>query len=106
MIEEKRKQRELELGDSISLDRTSSPHSRHDKWKREHQRKVGEFISDVTREVVQKIDGLVEQTKSGLFASQDRRDILVEAIETEEHYGCVCGQIGFVQTGLVSSDAT
>lgn len=51
MIEEKRKQREPELVDYISLSRTLSPPSRHEKWKRVHQRKDDEFISDATREV-------------------------------------------------------
>ena len=32
--DEKRKKMEEELGDSISLDRSPSPPSRHDKWKR------------------------------------------------------------------------
>lgn len=106
---------ELELGDSISLDRTPSPPSRHQKWKRARQRKDGEFTSDATCEVAEKIvsryffqkyifllkqfgkdeilyvlqDDLVKQTKVGLFTSQDRCDILVEAIGTEEYPRCV-----------------
>lgn len=55
MVKEKRKQRELELGDSISLDLTSSPPSRYEKWKRARQRKGGEFTSKATCEVEKKI---------------------------------------------------
>ena len=53
--DEKRKKMEEELGDSISLDRSPSPPSRHDKWKRARQRKDGEYTSDATREVAQRI---------------------------------------------------
>lgn len=45
IIEEKRKQREQELGDSISLDRTPSPPSHHEKLKWARQRNGGEFTS-------------------------------------------------------------
>lgn len=55
MIEENRKQRELELGDSISLDHIPSTSSRHKKWKRAHQRTDRDFTSDATHEVTQKI---------------------------------------------------
>ncbi|CAL5200831.1 unnamed protein product [Lathyrus oleraceus] len=91
MIKEKRKKGEEELGGSVSLDRTPSPLSCHGKWKRAHQRKDDEFTSDATREVAQRIDDPVEQTEADLFTSQDRHDILIEAIGTEEHLGCVRG---------------
>lgn len=55
MIEEKRKQREQELGDSISLDHTPSPPSRYEKSKRAHKRKGGEFTSETTCKVAEKI---------------------------------------------------
>ncbi|CAL5205233.1 unnamed protein product [Lathyrus oleraceus] len=89
MIEEKRKQREQELGDSISLDHTSSAPSHHEKWKRARQRKGGEFTSEATHEVAEKIDVLVEQSKVGLFIPECRHDILVEAIGIMEHHGRV-----------------
>ncbi|CAL5206550.1 unnamed protein product [Lathyrus oleraceus] len=41
--------------------------------------------------MAQTIDDLIEQPKVGLFTSQDRHDILVEAIGTEEHPGRVSG---------------
>ncbi|CAL5208080.1 unnamed protein product [Lathyrus oleraceus] len=85
MIEEKRKQREQKLGNFISLDRASSPLSRHEKWKKTCQKKGGEFTSKATREVAEKIDVLVEESKVSLFFPEDRRDILIEAIRTEEH---------------------
>lgn len=51
MVEEKRKQRELEFGDSISLDHTPSSPSHNKKRKGAHQRKGGEFTSEATRKV-------------------------------------------------------
>ncbi|CAL5186519.1 unnamed protein product [Lathyrus oleraceus] len=91
MIEEKRKQREQELDDSISLDRTPSTPSCHEKWKGARQRKCGEFTLEVTREVAEKIDVLVEQSKASLFVSEDLHDILGKVIEIEEHLGRVRG---------------
>lgn len=55
MIGEKSKQGEINLGDSISLDRIPSPSSHPEKWKRAHQRKDYEFTSDATQELAQKI---------------------------------------------------
>lgn len=47
---------ELELGDpSRSLDRSLSPPSRHDKWKKAHQRLDGEFELEATLKVYGKI---------------------------------------------------
>ncbi|CAL5185087.1 unnamed protein product [Lathyrus oleraceus] len=91
MIEEKRKQLEQEMGDSISLDRTPSPPARHEKWNRAHQRKCGEFTSEATREVAEKINALVERSIIVLFILEDCYDFLVEAIGTEEHLGHVRG---------------
>ncbi|CAL5185002.1 unnamed protein product [Lathyrus oleraceus] len=82
---------EQEQGDSISLDCTPSPPLHHEKWKRAHKRKGSEFTSEATHEVAEKIDVFVKQSKAGLFVSLDLHDILVEAIRTEEHHGCVCG---------------
>lgn len=56
MITEKIKQKELELRDpSRSLYRNSSTLSRHEKWKTAHQRPDGEFTSEATCEVGEKI---------------------------------------------------
>ncbi|CAL5191436.1 unnamed protein product [Lathyrus oleraceus] len=55
VIEEKIKQKELELGDSIILDYTPFLPVRHEKWKKAHQTKDYEFTSDATHEVAQKI---------------------------------------------------
>lgn len=55
MIGEKSKQREVKLGDSISLDHSSSPPSLHKKWRRARQRKRCEFTLKATREVVENI---------------------------------------------------
>ncbi|CAL5212695.1 unnamed protein product [Lathyrus oleraceus] len=77
---------EQELGDSTSLDRTPSPPSYHDKWRRARQRKEVEFTSEAIREVAEKIDLLVEQLKVGLFVPKDCHHILVEAFGTEEYH--------------------
>lgn len=56
MIKEKRKQRGQELrGPFISFDRSPYPPSRHEKWKRAHQRLRGEFNSETTRAVAKNI---------------------------------------------------
>lgn len=56
MIKEIRKQSELEFGDpSISLYCSPCPPSHHEKWKRAYQKPNGEFTSEVTREVSEKI---------------------------------------------------
>ncbi|CAL5203176.1 unnamed protein product [Lathyrus oleraceus] len=81
----KKKTRGTIAGDSIRLDRTPSPPSRHEKYKRARQRKGNEFILEATREVAEKIDILIEQSKVGFFVPKDCHDILVETIETKEH---------------------
>ncbi|CAL5196060.1 unnamed protein product [Lathyrus oleraceus] len=79
MINEKRKQRELELGDlSKSLDHNPSPSSRQEKWKRARQRLGGEFTSKATRDVAEKIDLLVEKFKGCISVPRECYDILVE----------------------------
>lgn len=40
---------------SRSLDHSPSSPSRHENWKREHQRKDGEFTSETTHKVTEKI---------------------------------------------------
>ncbi|XP_057452627.1 uncharacterized protein LOC130744462 [Lotus japonicus] len=87
MINEKRQ----ELDASIELDRIPSPPSRHDKWKRARQRRRGEYTSEATRVVAEKIDSLAEETEQGTFVSQGRDDILTKAIGASEHGGRVRG---------------
>lgn len=118
MILQKKRQRELELGDSFrSLDSSPTPPLHHKKWNIAHQRPRGEFTSQVTRKVAKNIvsryffqyylfqliqigkdgllfvlqDLLVEKSNDDTFITQQHHDILVEMIETEEHGGCVCG---------------
>ncbi|XP_050876320.1 sugar transporter ERD6-like 6 [Lathyrus oleraceus] len=105
MINEKRKQRELDLGDPYRrLDHIPYPPSCHEKWNRACQRPYGSFTSESTREVDENIDVLVEQAKVCIFVPQDLDDILVEAIGTEEHVSRVCdlGRVVFMMPKLKS----
>lgn len=51
MMDEKRKRME----DSGEFDHILSPPSRHDKWKRARQKKGGEYTTEATRVVAEKI---------------------------------------------------
>lgn len=53
MIAEKRQQ--LGEGDSMSHDRELSPPSRHEKWKRDQLRPNGDYTSDASRLVAERI---------------------------------------------------
>lgn len=56
MIKKKRKHNEQELWDpSLNLDRIPYPLSYHEKWKRARQRPGGEFTSEPTWVVAEKI---------------------------------------------------
>ncbi|XP_058750991.1 uncharacterized protein LOC131624010 [Vicia villosa] len=50
-----------------------------------------EYISKASRLVAKRIDLLVASTREGSFVPEPRQGILVEAIETKEHNGRVCG---------------
>ncbi|CAL5203364.1 unnamed protein product [Lathyrus oleraceus] len=58
VIDEKRQQ--LGDEDSLSRDRKPSPPSRNEKWKRARQRPNGDYTSDASRLVAEKIDLLVD----------------------------------------------
>ncbi|CAL5214786.1 unnamed protein product [Lathyrus oleraceus] len=79
---------------SRSLNCNPYPLSSHEKWKRARQRPYDSFTSEATREVTEKIDVLVEQSKVDIFIPRDRHDILVEAIGTKENdvHVCVLGR--------------
>ncbi|CAL5209346.1 unnamed protein product [Lathyrus oleraceus] len=89
MIFEQRQQ--LKDGDSMSHDREPSPPSRHEKWKRARQRPNGDYTSDASRLVAEKIDLLVNSTRKSSFVLEPRHDILVETIRTKEHGWCLWG---------------
>ncbi|KAI5409798.1 hypothetical protein KIW84_055306 [Lathyrus oleraceus] len=51
--------------DSISRDCSPSPPSRHQKWKRDQLRPNGEYTSDASRTVAEKINQLVVEEHDG-----------------------------------------
>ncbi|XP_058753581.1 uncharacterized protein LOC131626757 [Vicia villosa] len=89
MIQEKLKEKQESLGDSVVA--PPSPPARHEQWKRARQKPSGDYITEDTRIVAEKIDSLVEKTSQGAFVPQGRKDILVEALGQPEHPGRVRG---------------
>ncbi|KAK2364803.1 hypothetical protein QL285_089634 [Trifolium repens] len=73
------------------------PPSRAAKWKRARTKKSGEYTSDASKVVAERIDSLVEEMNEGTFVPDGRKDILTEAIGTAEHGGRVRG-VGQRQT--------
>ncbi|CAL5213631.1 unnamed protein product [Lathyrus oleraceus] len=67
------------MGDegSISHYHNPSPPSRHEKWKRTRLRPNGEYTSDTSRAVAEKIDLLVASSREGSFVPDPRHDILI-----------------------------
>jgi len=55
MMKEKRKVLEASGDDTLSDDLSLSPPSRHDTWKRARQKKGGEYTSEATKVVAEKI---------------------------------------------------
>ncbi|PNX55572.1 hypothetical protein L195_g049201 [Trifolium pratense] len=74
-----------------SGDRSPSPPTRHESWKRARQTKDSSYTSTATQVVADKIDSLVEETKKGNFVPIGRDDILTSALGTAEHGGQVRG---------------
>ncbi|WVZ17525.1 hypothetical protein V8G54_010507 [Vigna mungo] len=68
-----------------------SPPLRHEKWKRARTKPSGEYTSEETRLVAEKIDDLVEKSIQGSFTQKGRDDILVVAIGRPEHPGYIHG---------------
>ncbi|XP_004487156.1 uncharacterized protein [Cicer arietinum] len=89
MMQEKLKQSKESSVDLVAA--PPSPLSRHEMWKRARQRPSGDYTSEDTRKIAEKIDSLVEQTTQGTFVPQGRKDILTEAIGQPEHPGRVRG---------------
>ncbi|WVZ21880.1 hypothetical protein V8G54_000424 [Vigna mungo] len=73
-----------------------SPPPRHDKWKRARTKPSGEYTSEETRLIAERIDDLVEKISKGSFTQQGREDILATAIGSPEHPGYVRGVGGGV----------
>ncbi|KAL6555872.1 hypothetical protein OROHE_007146 [Orobanche hederae] len=89
------KEKASKCGANVIIDHPS-PHSRHQRWKLDRQKRSGGVSSDVAREIVNKIDELEAQCTQGSFTPEGRHNILVEAIGRSEHPGRVRG-IGLVQ---------
>ncbi|WVZ23468.1 hypothetical protein V8G54_002012 [Vigna mungo] len=68
-----------------------SPPARHEKWKRARTKPSGEYTSEETRLVAEKIDDLVEKSSQGSFTQKGRDDILAVAIGRLEHPGYIRG---------------
>ncbi|CAH9107302.1 unnamed protein product [Cuscuta europaea] len=62
---------------------------RHEKWKAARKRPSGEFTTQESRMVAQKIDSLVEESTQGTFVPKGREDILTAALGRSEHPGRV-----------------
>ncbi|CAL5186796.1 unnamed protein product [Lathyrus oleraceus] len=78
--------------DFISHNHISSLLSpRHEKWKRVRLRPIGEYTSDASRAVTEKIDLLVVATREGFSVPEPRYDIQIKAIKIDKHDGRVCG---------------
>ncbi|WJX45186.1 hypothetical protein P8452_32083 [Trifolium repens] len=88
MMVEKRSLQDSTLSD----ERSPSPPTREEKWKRARQGKDGEYKSTATKVVADKIDSLVEEAEKGTFVPNGRDDILTNAIGTAEHGGNVRGE--------------
>ncbi|XP_058766677.1 uncharacterized protein LOC131640284 [Vicia villosa] len=78
MMQEKLKERQEIAGESEVT--PPSPPKRHEKWKRARLKPSGEYTSEGTRLVAEKIDALVAE---GKFSSQGRNDILAKVIGPE-----------------------
>ncbi|WJX74170.1 hypothetical protein P8452_57856 [Trifolium repens] len=89
MMKEKLKQKQESLGGSVAA--PPSPPARHEQWKRARQKPSGDYTSEDTRIIAEKIDSLVEKTSQGTFVPQGQKDILTEAIGRPEHSGRVRG---------------
>nr|WNP90956.1 hypothetical protein [Medicago sativa] len=108
IMQEKLKQKQDSLGDSVAA--PPSPPARHEQWKRARQKPSGDYTSEDSRIIAEKIDSLVEKTAQGTFVPQGRKDILAEAIGKPEHSGFVRGVgrgVGIKQYfGPLSRDST
>ncbi|KAK7339040.1 hypothetical protein VNO77_19682 [Canavalia gladiata] len=90
LIEQKSKDRQQSSeADPSTLLSPPFPPSRHEKWKRARQRAYGEYTSEPSRIVAEKIDSLIEQSSQGVFVPTGRDDILSTAIGQPEHPGRV-----------------
>ncbi|CAL5211858.1 unnamed protein product [Lathyrus oleraceus] len=72
-----KKRQQIGDGDSVNRDQELSLPSQHEKWKRDQQRPNGDYTSDASRLVAEKIDLLVNSSREGSFVPEPRHDILV-----------------------------
>ncbi|CAI8592519.1 unnamed protein product [Vicia faba] len=89
IMQEKLKQKDESSGDSVIA--PPSPPARHEQWKKARQNASGDYITEDTRIIAEKIDSLVEKASQGAFVPQGRKDILAEAIGRPDHSGGVRG---------------
>ncbi|KAK7361797.1 hypothetical protein VNO77_03881 [Canavalia gladiata] len=90
LMDQKSKERQQSSeADPSTLLSPPSPPSRHEKWKRARQKATGEYTSEPSRIVAEKIDYLVEQSSQGVFVPTGQDDILSTAIGQPEHPGRV-----------------
>ncbi|XP_031127883.1 uncharacterized protein LOC116029966 isoform X2 [Ipomoea triloba] len=91
MMDEKMKEQQ-EIVDSDPSHTISPPSPcRHEKWKRARIDKSGNFRTEATRIVAEKMDSLELQASQGEFVASGRHDILSVALGTDEHPGRVRG---------------
>ncbi|XP_062014614.1 uncharacterized protein LOC133731200 [Rosa rugosa] len=85
-LEEKLK---MELGTEDDIDRAIL-------WKKGRVYKDGNYLSETTKQRVEKIDALTKDVREGIVSAVSRNDILTQALETPEQSGSVRGAGQFV----------
>ncbi|XP_019173772.1 PREDICTED: uncharacterized protein LOC109169343 [Ipomoea nil] len=90
MMKEKLKQQEeAAMSDPSIIVSTPSPPRRHEMWKRARMDDSGNFITEESRLVAEKVDSLKVASSQGEFTQSKRTDILPSALEKDEHPGRV-----------------
>ncbi|KOM29048.1 hypothetical protein LR48_Vigan630s000700 [Vigna angularis] len=65
------------------------PPARHELWKAARTKANGQYTSQSTKEISERIDELVEEQTESIFMGQGREDLLVAAIGRLDHSGRV-----------------
>ncbi|XP_062014615.1 uncharacterized protein LOC133731201 [Rosa rugosa] len=79
----------MELGTEADIDRAIL-------WKKGRVYKDGNYLSETTKQRVEKIDALTKDVREGIVSAVSRNDILTQALETPEQSGSVRGAGQFV----------
>ncbi|KAL5137429.1 hypothetical protein HKD37_10G027792 [Glycine soja] len=93
LLDEKTKKKLEEAAQSGSVDGVIDPPSpvrRHVKWKMACTKKTGEMMTEVAKEITEKIDSFEEQATQGSFVPHGHQDVLIAAIGRPEHPRRVC----------------